>query len=161
MKNEIMNKFQEVLLNLKTELVKKERSSRNLLKTKSGNEVDRSLNDQLNTLDLKIVQRQTYFEKKLQDALDRLEDGTFGKCEECENEISEGRLLARPTATMCISCKEESERIENNILYHKRSHTLGKEISNENVISMEIFKDDISCPIRSDSVQLDDIALVN
>ena len=161
MKNEMISKFQEVLMNLKMELVKQGRSSSKLLKTKSGNEVDRSLNDQLNTLDLKIVQRQHYYEKKLQDALDRLKDGTFGKCEECDSDISEGRLLARPTATMCINCKDESERAENNILYHKRSHTLGKEINNENVISMEIFKDDIQYPIKSSNIQLDEIALVN
>lgn len=161
MKNEMISKFREVLMNLKMELEKQSRSSSRLLKTKSGNEVDRSLNDQLNTLDLKIVQRQHYYEKKLQDALNRLKDGTFGKCEECDSDISEGRLIARPTATMCISCKEESERAESNILYHNRSHTLGKEISNENVISMEIFKDDIKHPFRSSNIQMDEIALVN
>ena len=43
----------------------------------------------------------------------RLEDGTFGICEECNREISEKRLMARPTATLCIECKEKEEAREN------------------------------------------------
>lgn len=37
-------------------------------------------------------------------ALDRIEDGTYGYCVKCGDEISEGRLEARPEAAMCINC---------------------------------------------------------
>jgi DnaK suppressor protein len=49
---------------------------------------------------------------KIQKALLRLDDGTFGVCEECGEKISQKRLEARPETTLCIRCKEEQERIE-------------------------------------------------
>ncbi len=42
-------------------------------------------------------------------ALNKLEEGTFGECEECGSEIETKRLEARPVATLCIKCKEEQE----------------------------------------------------
>ena len=46
------------------------------------------------------------------EALDRVEDGSFGVCEECGEEISIKRLEARPETTLCIRCKEDQERME-------------------------------------------------
>ncbi len=49
-------------------------------------------------------------EKTLRDinkALDRMEKGTYGKCNYCGKEISEERLLARPVSSACIECKEK------------------------------------------------------
>lgn len=40
-------------------------------------------------------------------ALDRIEDGTYGTCARCGAEISEGRLEARPEASLCIGCASE------------------------------------------------------
>lgn len=42
-------------------------------------------------------------------ALERIEAGTFGICEECECKIGIKRLMARPEATLCISCAEKLE----------------------------------------------------
>ena len=49
---------------------------------------------------------------KIQEALQRIEEGEFGICEECGCEISEGRLEARPVTTLCIECKEDQENKE-------------------------------------------------
>jgi len=46
---------------------------------------------------------------KIQEALDRLEAGTFGLCESCGGRISPARLRARPVTTLCIECKREAE----------------------------------------------------
>lgn len=49
-------------------------------------------------------------EKTLRDinkTLERIEDGTYGKCAYCGKEISEDRLLARPTSSACVDCKEK------------------------------------------------------
>jgi len=49
-------------------------------------------------------------EKTLRDikkALDRIEDGSYGKCAYCGQEIAEERLLARPTSNACVECKEK------------------------------------------------------
>jgi RNA polymerase-binding protein DksA len=43
-------------------------------------------------------------------ALERIEDGTFGKCVSCGREIAEDRLAAIPWATQCIDCKRREER---------------------------------------------------
>ena len=51
-------------------------------------------------------------ERKIKEALDRIEDGTFGTCESCGKPISEKRLMARPMTTQCIDCKTEDEQKE-------------------------------------------------
>lgn len=43
---------------------------------------------------------------EIDDALRRLGDGTFGVCESCGRDIPVGRLLVRPTATLCVPCAE-------------------------------------------------------
>jgi RNA polymerase-binding transcription factor len=61
---------------------------------------------------LRIRERQTKLTEKIRDALERLEDGTFGICEECGEEIPLKRLRARPVTTLCIQCKKEQEAEE-------------------------------------------------
>jgi DnaK suppressor protein len=46
---------------------------------------------------------------KIKEALERIEDGTYGICEECGEEISLQRLKARPVTTVCIDCKKRQE----------------------------------------------------
>ena len=50
--------------------------------------------------------------EKVQKALSKIDDGSFGVCEECGASISPKRLDARPEATLCIRCKEDQERVE-------------------------------------------------
>jgi len=57
-------------------------------------------------------QRERILTRKIKHALSRLKDGTFGICKECGEEICEGRLQARPVATLCIKCKEKQETEE-------------------------------------------------
>ncbi len=49
---------------------------------------------------------------KIDKALAKIEDGSFGICEDCEEQIHSKRLEARPETTLCIKCKEEEEREE-------------------------------------------------
>lgn len=49
---------------------------------------------------------------KLDLALKKIEDGTFGACESCEEPIGKKRLEARPETNLCIRCKEDQERDE-------------------------------------------------
>lgn len=50
--------------------------------------------------------------KKIDMALERMENGEYGICEECGEEITAKRLKARPVTTLCIRCKQEQERRE-------------------------------------------------
>jgi DnaK suppressor protein len=47
---------------------------------------------------------------ELIEALERLEQGVYGVCLECDGEISEKRLKVKPTATLCIDCQESTEK---------------------------------------------------
>ncbi len=63
---------------------------------------------------LRLRGREQRLLKKIDEAIDRIESGTFGICDDCGNEIDVKRLEARPVTTMCIECKtlqEEEERL--------------------------------------------------
>jgi DnaK suppressor protein len=61
---------------------------------------------------LRIRDRERKLILKIQEALQRVEEGTFGVCETCGDEIGEKRLEARPVTTQCIDCKTEAEKKE-------------------------------------------------
>lgn len=58
---------------------------------------------------LRIRDRERKLLGKIRDALDRIENGSYGFCEECGEEISTERLKARPVTTLCIECKKRQE----------------------------------------------------
>jgi DnaK suppressor protein len=61
---------------------------------------------------LRIRERERKLITKIAEALERIEEGTFGICERCGEPISEKRLEARPVTTLCINCKQEQEDLE-------------------------------------------------
>lgn len=61
---------------------------------------------------LRIRDRERKLIGKIKEALERIENGTYGICEECGEEISEARLKARPVTTLCIDCKKKQETDE-------------------------------------------------
>jgi DnaK suppressor protein len=61
---------------------------------------------------LRIRDRESKLIKKIKQALDRIENGTYGICESCGEEISIKRLKARPVTTQCIECKAKEESLE-------------------------------------------------
>ncbi|MBN2123121.1 MAG: RNA polymerase-binding protein DksA [Deltaproteobacteria bacterium] len=61
---------------------------------------------------LHIKDRETKLIAKIKEALERIDDGTFGICESCGAKISEERLKARPVTTLCIECKKRQESDE-------------------------------------------------
>ena len=61
---------------------------------------------------LRIRDRESRLIRKIVDALDRIEDGTYGICESCGGDIALGRLQARPVTTLCIACKTAQENYE-------------------------------------------------
>ncbi len=73
---------------------------------------DRATVETDTTWSLRLRDRDRKLISKIQHALARLDDGTFGLCETCGKPISPARLRARPVTTLCIDCKTESERLE-------------------------------------------------
>lgn len=60
----------------------------------------------------KIGKREAYLLKKIELALDKIAQGSYGECESCGEEIGVARLMARPVAQLCIDCKTEQENEE-------------------------------------------------
>jgi len=58
---------------------------------------------------LRIRDRERKLIFKIQEALQRLDDGAYGICEQCGEEIGIERLKARPVTTLCIGCKSDQE----------------------------------------------------
>ena len=58
---------------------------------------------------LRIRDRERKLIVKIKEALARIDDGSYGKCEECGENIGRERLEARPVTTLCIDCKSMQE----------------------------------------------------
>ena len=61
---------------------------------------------------LRLREREQKLLKKIEEAIERINEGTFGSCESCGGEISVKRLKARPVTTLCIECKTKQEAEE-------------------------------------------------
>lgn len=62
--------------------------------------------------DIRIKDRERHLVRKIEQALHRIQEGTFGECEDCGGAIGAKRLEARPVTTLCIDCKTEQEQAE-------------------------------------------------
>ena len=64
------------------------------------------------SLTLRIRDRERKLITKIEEALGRIDDGSYGVCEDCGGAIAVERLRARPVTTLCITCKAEQEEAE-------------------------------------------------
>jgi RNA polymerase-binding transcription factor len=111
-----LKKFKVQLEEKRDEIVKKAKQTLNedmLLDTADlPDEMDLASSEYLQSLTFRLRGREKQFLDKIQKALVKIEDGSFGKCDACEEEISQKRLEARPETNLCIRCKEDQERAE-------------------------------------------------
>jgi len=75
-------------------------------------DMDLASSEYLQYFNLRLRGREKTYLEKIERALARIEDGSFGLCEECGEPIGIERLRVRPEATLCIRCKEAQEREE-------------------------------------------------
>ena len=73
---------------------------------------DRASHEANRSFELRIRDREHKLIKKIRKTLVRIDNGTFGICETCEEEISLKRIQARPVTTQCIECKKREEDME-------------------------------------------------
>jgi DnaK suppressor protein len=73
---------------------------------------DRATAESDRAFTLRIRDRERRLIRKIQAALQRIDDGTYGVCEDCGEDISIQRLKARPVTRLCINCKARQEEDE-------------------------------------------------
>ena len=106
--------FRKRLLDWKNEILRSSRETLDNLQESSQHPdlTDRASTETQRTLELRARDRQRKLIAKIDAALDRIEAGTYGYCEETGEPISLKRLDARPIATLGIEAQERHERRE-------------------------------------------------
>ena len=111
-----LKRFKTILEEKREALVKAARESLQEDMTLDTNdlpdEMDLASSEYLQSFTFRLRGRERFFLDKIDQALKRIEDGSFGICDTCEEPISVKRLEARPETTLCIRCKEDQERHE-------------------------------------------------
>ena len=78
-----------------------------------GDEVDNSMVEQERELDLLLQDREKQHLEAIEEALQRIETGEYGFCDECGDQIDQKRLMVIPLAQLCIACQQNEERLGN------------------------------------------------
>jgi DnaK suppressor protein len=95
------------------ELIARHRSDQLLQREQSVADTgDRSLQDSTGEQQISILEVRNRMRNQIDEALRRLEDGTYGTCEDCTREINPERLKAMPFARRCVECQQKAEVIE-------------------------------------------------
>jgi DnaK suppressor protein len=89
-------------------------------------EVDTASHDVEQGMKMRLGNRESLYFKKIEEALLRIQDGTFGQCLDCGQQIGAKRLEVRPTAELCIDCKEAAETKETKNAEGRRHKSLGE-----------------------------------
>jgi DnaK suppressor protein len=108
MKKSLLKKAEEVLEGRKLDIL-----SKNIIKDVDidieGDETDEIQGKNIALIHNQILHRDKERLQRIERALNKLKNGTFGDCEECEEPIEEKRLLANPEFGICISCASLNE----------------------------------------------------
>jgi DnaK suppressor protein len=94
-----------------------------------SDEMDLSSAELEQNMRMRLRSREALFLKKIDESLEKIQAGTFGICESCEEEIEFSRLEVRPTAQLCIQCKEAEELLENRSADGRKSKSAGSKFS--------------------------------
>ena len=108
--------FRQILVNWKYELLKESSQTLNNLQNVENSAkpdlTDRASEEIDRTFELRTRDRERKLINKIDAALKRIEDGTYGYCEETGEPISLKRLQARPVATLSLEAQENHEKAE-------------------------------------------------
>jgi DnaK suppressor protein len=104
--------LKEMLAERRREVQDKLRSLRETLPVEAGmvrDAEEQSVDDFVTEVDMALMQMKSETLSKIDQAIARLEDGTYGVCQECDQEIAAARLKALPFAALCRHCQEDTE----------------------------------------------------
>ena len=115
MNKELLDKFKEQLEEKRMEIISEadktlaEMTDQN---TNIPDPNDRATIESDRSFELRIRDRERKLLAKIEEAINRIEDGEYGICEGCGDDINVKRLEARPVTTLCIDCKTLQEQKE-------------------------------------------------
>ena len=116
LKKKELKRFEKILIEKKEEILRNAKRTLNedmaLDQDDMPDEMDLASSEYIQSFTFRLRGRDKTFLDKIDKALLKIEEGTFGVCEECGDGISIKRLEARPETTLCIRCKEDQERKE-------------------------------------------------
>ncbi len=116
LKKKDLKRFRETLLARKREMLRNAQRTLSEDMTLEADdlpdEMDLASSEYLQSFTFRLRGREKTFLQKIDHALERIDAGTFGQCEQCDEAISIKRLEARLETTLCIRCKEDQERME-------------------------------------------------
>jgi DnaK suppressor protein len=104
--------LKEMLAERRHEVQEKLRSLRETLPLEAGvvrDAEEQSVDDFVTEVDMALMQMKSETLSRIDQAIARLENGTYGRCQECDREISAARLRALPFAALCRDCQEDTE----------------------------------------------------
>lgn len=112
--DEQLEYFRGKLLNWKMELIKEGNEVKDMLVETAPEPdiIDSACNAITQTIELRTKDRARKLIHKIDDAISRIDAGTYGYCEETGKPIGIKRLEARPVATLCIEAQERREKLE-------------------------------------------------
>ncbi len=109
-----LNVFKKQLLNEKALLLQgigaKMKGSPKTGDPEGGDVCDIASSDRERELTLRLSERGREKLREIEEALERIEDGSFGTCEMCGCKIPKGRLKVMPFSTTCVACKSKEEK---------------------------------------------------
>jgi len=111
------DEMKKILLQLKEEAYEEigkavKSSAEKLTNEPSGDIYDQASNERDRELLLLLGDREREKVRNIDEALARLDEGEYGICEDCEEEIPIGRLKAMPFARLCVKCKTDLEKLQ-------------------------------------------------
>lgn len=111
-----MKSIKEILIKMRDELIRD--ISRRVKETSKninediGDDVDYCFQERAREFDLLLSKREKEKLRLIEEALEKIEEGSYGICEECGAKIPKGRLKVMPFAHYCVDCKELIEKEE-------------------------------------------------
>src|SRR5215470_105391 len=105
-----VNKFKQILENRRTELAEVLRNREAITIEKSPDALDEVQHAAERELAIRNLDRESQLLRNVRAALRRIDEGTFGVCLHCEEDISPKRLNAVPWTPFCIQCQEIADR---------------------------------------------------
>jgi len=108
----LINRREEIVKEAKAEISKYIKGEKRQLVETALDDGDWSVIDLSEDISLKQLSAHRENLLKIDEAMRKLKEGTYGKCEDCGEEISDKRLKVIPFAIYCIDCKEKREQIE-------------------------------------------------